>query len=119
MRPDWIEYRRGTDRELLGWIRPEGDGFVIVDLLGRDRSEPIDWLDAEDALENLGISYLADPWELRLDDGTWMRVRIAEVSPAGIRLLGDDYGAASAVGAPRQAFTLPFPAPLERLRPRG
>ncbi|MCI1219872.1 MAG: hypothetical protein LKF99_04985 [Bifidobacterium sp.] len=31
---DWIEYRRDSDHERLGWIMPEGDGFAAIDVLG-------------------------------------------------------------------------------------
>lgn len=42
---DWIEHRRG-DRELLGWMRSQGEGFVVIDLLGREISaEKEDWGD--------------------------------------------------------------------------
>lgn len=118
-RTGWIEHRRGLDGELLGWMRPEGDGFVVVDLLGRDRTAALDWMDAEAALDALGIGYLADIYELRLTDGEgdgggeWLRVRIAEVSPSRIRVKKDDWGA---VGAPQIYYDLPFPAPAS-LRP--
>ena len=55
---DWIEHRRG-DGERLGWMRQEGEKFVPVDLLGRDLSGPLDWLAAEELLEETGIGYLA------------------------------------------------------------
>jgi len=77
---DWIEHRRG-DRELLGWMRPQGEGFVVIDLLGREISDELDWLDAEELLEQRGIGYLADRYELQLDGGHWLLVRIVEVSP--------------------------------------
>nr|WP_199241062.1 hypothetical protein [Naasia lichenicola] len=109
---DWSEHRRGMDRELLGWIRPAGEGFIAVDLLGREASGVLDWLEAEELLDELGISYLADPYELLLDDGDWHRVRLAEVSPQEIRVKKDDWGDMSA----SQLFhSLPFPAP-ETLR---
>jgi hypothetical protein len=108
MNPDWIAHRRGLDGELLGWMRPEGELFVVVDLLGRDRTAAIEWLDAEEALEELGIGYLADPYELLLDSGEWLRVRIAEVSTQEIRVKKDDWGA---IDIPQVMFTLPFPAP--------
>ena len=79
-----IEHRRGTDRELIGWIRPSGDDFVAVDLLGRDVTDEVGWLDAEGALEGLGIGYLADAYELRLDSGEWLPVRVTEVSASSI-----------------------------------
>jgi hypothetical protein len=109
---DWIAHRRG-DGELLGWMRPEGDGFVVVDLLGRDNTAPVDWLAAEEALDALGIGYLADPYELALGDGRALRVRITEVSTERIRLKKDDWGA---IDAPLVEYEVAFPLPAE-LRP--
>jgi hypothetical protein len=109
---DWIEHRR-ADGERVGWMRPEGEGFVPVDLLGRAVSGAVDWLTAEETLDGIGIGYLADLYELRLDDGSWLRVRLAEVSPTRIVAKQDDFGA---VGAPQLYYTLPFPIP-ETLRP--
>jgi hypothetical protein len=115
--PDWIEHRR-PDGEVLGWMRADGEGFRVFDLLGRERTDqPVDWLDAEELLEQLGIGYLADRWTLRLPDGTVRPMRIAEASPRGVTVVGDEYGAASAVGAELDRFRLPFPAP-ESLRPQ-
>lgn len=114
----WIEHRRGGhDRERLGWMRPaepeEGDGFVVIDLLGRAITGVVDWLEAEETLEATGIAYLADPYELLLEDGRWLRVRILEVAPDGIRVKRDDWGA---IGIPLVEYALPFPIPAE-LRP--
>lgn len=112
--PDsWIEHRRGLDGEILGWMNPVGDGFVAVDLLGREVTGVVEWLDAEEALNDLGIGYLADPFELRLETGQWLRVRLAEVSAREIRVQKDDWSDQS---APQVYYTLPFPS-LERLRP--
>ena len=114
---NWIEHRR-PDGEVLGWMMADGDGFRVFDLLGRERTGgPVDWLEAEELLEALGIGYLADRWTLRLADGTERPVRISEASSRGITVVGDEYGAASAVGAVLDRFRLPFPAPQE-LRPR-
>ena len=60
---DWTPHRR-DDGELLGWIRPEGEDWVAVDLLGREASGAVDWLEAEAALEANGLSWLADVWVL-------------------------------------------------------
>jgi hypothetical protein len=109
---DWIEHRR-SDRELVGWIIPRGEDFVVVDLLGRERGGPVDWMTAEEALDELGIGYLADIYLLTLEDGRELRVRIAEVSPSGITVKKDDFGA---VGVPQLYFPLEFPAP-PTLRP--
>lgn len=103
----WIEHRR-PDGECLGWMRPAGDHFIVVDLLGRDMTGPVDWLEAEETLDEAGIGYLADMWALTLDDGQTIRVRLAEVSPLGIRAKLDDFGA---VGAPQLYYDLEFPAP--------
>jgi len=107
---DWIEHRRG-DGERVGWIVPDGDGFGIVDLLGRRIGDgPVDWLEAEETLEALGIGYLAGRYELTTDAAV-RRVRIGEVSTARIVVVADDFGSASAVGADPERFELPFPAP--------
>lgn len=100
----------------MGWMRPEGESFVPVDLLGRDVSAATDWLSAEEQLEERGLGFLAEPYLLELEDGERRRVRITEVSTEGIRLLNDEFGAASAVGAPRIEYTLAWPAPAH-LRP--
>jgi hypothetical protein len=110
---DWIEHRRG-DRERLGWMLPEGEGFVVIDLLGRRRTEALDWFAAEEFLDNLGIGYLADPYELLLDDARWLRVRILEVSTDAIRVKRDDWGA---IDVPLLEYTVDFPIP-ETLRLR-
>lgn len=117
---DWIEHRR-ADGELLGWMLPHGEGFRVFDLLGRERTParadgPLDWLVAEELLDELGIGYLADRWTLRLPDGTERPVRIAEASSRGVTVVADEYGAASAVGADPERFRLPFPV-TDELRP--
>jgi hypothetical protein len=101
----WIEHRRGTDRELVGWIAPEGEDFVAIDLLGRAASAPSDWQAAEECLEDGGIGYLADPYEL-LVDGVWLRVRIVEVSSETVWVKDEDWGA---IDAPGTSYTLAFP----------
>ena len=114
MNPTWIEHRRGMDGERLGWMAPAGDDYIVIDLLGRARTEPVDWLTAEEILDDLGIGYLADPYELRLESGEWLRVRITEVSTEGIRVNKDDWGDMTS-GAPTLSFTVAFP-PGEGLR---
>ncbi|RKT35705.1 hypothetical protein DEU34_0208 [Microbacterium sp. AG1240] len=114
MDADWIEYRRSDDGERVGWIAPEGDGFVAIDLLGRPRTGVVEWIRAEETLDELGIGYLADPHEVRLDDGSWLRVRIAEVSPSGIRVKKDDWGDMT---APQVSYAVDFPVSDDRLRP--
>ena len=114
MDPDWIEHRRAEDRERVGWMKPVGDGFVAIDLLGRARTGVVDWLHGEETLDALGIGYLADPYELRLDSGEWLRVRLAEVSPTGIRVKKDDWGDMS---APQIYYEVSFPVDEQQLHP--
>jgi hypothetical protein len=109
--PDWIEHRR-SDGEHVGWAVPEGNGFFVIDLLGRQRTEaPVDWLEVEETFETLGIGYLSHQYGWRHADGVERRVRIGEVSPSGIVLVADEFGSASVVGAKQEKFELPFPAP--------
>lgn len=112
MSEEWIEHRR-EDGERVGWIRMVGEQFIAVDLLGREVTGEVDWLTAEEALDELGMSFLAAQWWFERSDGRVVRVRITEVSPSGIRIREDDFGAAAAVGAEVQDHALPFPAPKQ------
>lgn len=109
---DWTAHRR-DDGELIGWIRPEGDDWLAVDLLGRDVSGPLDWLDAEAALEDHGIAWLADVWMLEGEAHGAIRVRMVEVTPERVVVKVDDYGD---VSRHSRQVALPWPAPA-RLRP--
>ena len=95
-------------------MQPVEEGFVAIDLLGRRTTEIVDWMRAEQVLDELGLGYLADPYELRLDDGTWLRVRIAEVSPGGIRVKKEDWGD---MNAHQVYYAVQFPVTGEQLRP--
>ncbi|MFC7403732.1 hypothetical protein [Georgenia alba] len=115
---DWIEHRR-EDGERLGWIRPEGEDFVVIDLLGREDPTPRDWLDAEETLEERGLRWLAEPWELELPpddghDGAVRDVRITSVSTDAVTVQTEDYGD---INVEVTIYRLPFPAPAT-LRPR-
>lgn len=121
---DWTPHRR-DDGELLGWIHPAGDDWVAVDVLGQTVSDPIDWLEAEKALEAHGLAWLADPWMLEgAGEGEGegdrpLRVRITEVTPGAgqtgrIVVKIDDFGDVG--GVPARRFELPWPLP-GRLRP--
>jgi len=118
---DWTPHRR-EDGELLGWIRPSGSDWLAVDVLGRELTGAIDWLDAEAALEEHGIGWLADPWILEGEtagSGTEpLRVQIVEVVPEGegrITVKVDDFG--DMQRPPTQRYTLAWPLPA-RLRPQ-
>ncbi|MDQ0614938.1 hypothetical protein QF046_002579 [Microbacterium sp. W4I4] len=115
---DWTPHRR-DDGELLGWIRPDGEDWVAVDVLGRAASDPVDWLDAEAALEAVGLAWLADVWMLEGEAPAPLRVRFVEVTPSTGDAPGrvvvkvDDFG--DMQRPPTERFTLPWPAP-EHLR---
>jgi len=115
---DWTPHRR-DDGELLGWIRPEADAWVAVDILGREASGSVDWLDAEAALEEVGLAWLADVWMLEGEALEPLRVRFVEVTPSDAADAGrvvvkiDDFGDMQRPAT--QQFTLPWPAPA-RLR---
>ena len=104
---DWIEHRRG-DGERLGWMRPAGDGFVAINLLGHPVSGKLDWLSAEELLDDTGIGYLADAYELLWPAEGWIRVRFVEVSTTRIRLKKEDGGA---IGGEVRFYDVEFPLP--------
>ncbi|MFB2572366.1 hypothetical protein [Micrococcus sp. IITD107] len=116
--PDhWIEHHR-EGGERVGWIVPAGADFLAFDALGRQATrEPVDWLTAEEALEELGLRFLGDRFVLDVEGtggsggATARPVRIAEVSTDGITVVTDEFGGASAVGSGAQTIRLPFPAP--------
>ena len=116
---DWTPHRR-DDGELLGWIRPEGEDWVAIDVLGRTASAPVDWLDAEAALDRVGLAWLAETWMLEGEAPEPLRVRFVEVTPSEGAPAGrvvvkvDDFG--DMQRPPAERFTLPWPAPA-RLRP--
>lgn len=113
---NWIEHRRQGDREVVGWIvlgDPGPDDVVAMDRLGRPLWRGTDYGEAEVALEERGIGFLADLWQLTWEDGSVRRVRIVEVGPARVRVKEDDFGD---VTASLTFHDLPFPAPPS-LRP--
>ncbi|GAA4836283.1 hypothetical protein [Garicola koreensis] len=117
MDADWIEHRR-EDGERLGWIRMVGEQFIAVDVLGREITGEVDWLEAEETLDERGLGFLAERWLFDSPVRGTVFVRIVEASPAGVRVREDDFGAAAAAGAEVQDHDLPFPAPAT-LRPGG
>lgn len=107
---DWIEHRRASDRELLGWICPDGEHFVALDRLGRELTGPVDWLSAEEALDSHGLAWLADLWQYTPEGGARERVRIVEVAADRVVVRQDDFGA---IEVTPRTYTLAFPAPSE------
>lgn len=116
MSTERFEHRRREDGELLGWIEERGDGFVAIDRFGRELTGVADWFEAESALEQLGLSYLAERYEYIGEDGRLLAVRIAEVREESVVVKEEDGGA---IGAPQIFYTLPIPVDLTRLRLRS
>lgn len=121
--PDWIPHRRSTDRELVGWVRPAGEEWVAVSLFGSEITGEVDWTEAEEALENTSLAWMAEVWMLERADKPALRVRIVEfspdrivdgaVEPGRIVVKTDDFGA---IDAPTEQITLAWP-PRGALRP--
>mgnify|MGYP007125779100 CR=1 FL=1 len=113
-----VPHRR-DDGELLGWIRPRGEAWAAVDVLGRPVAQG-EWLDLEAALDAVGLEWLADVWMLEDATEQPVRVRILEVTPTDAERPGrivvkvDDFG--DMQRPPTQQFVLPWPLPA-RLRP--
>lgn len=111
---DWTPHHRSSDRELVGWIRPAGEGWVAVSLLGADLTEPGEWLDAEAVLDEADLSWLGEVWMWEQPDAAALRVRLVELTGERVIVQTDDLGA---VDAPVTRFELPWPPP-STLRPR-
>lgn len=109
-----FEHRRQGDGELLGWIEERGEGFVAVDHFGWERTDVVDWFDAESVLDDLGLSYLAERYVYSADDGR-VDVRIAEVREDAVVIKEEDAGA---IGMPQIFYTLTTPVDPEVLRLR-
>lgn len=113
---DWVEHRRSSDREVVGYIAPAGDDVIAMSLLGTPMGEPGDWFDAEELLDQVGLSQLADPWWLSHDDAPDQKVAIVEVDREHVVVAHADF--ALVVGTPRDIGDRQvLPVPTDRLRP--
>ena len=90
--PTWTPHRRQDDEELVGYLVAQGDAVLPVTVFGYPLSEATDIDSARAVLESTGLSSLADPWQLRLDDGQSIRVRIREASADRLVVVPDDFG---------------------------
>ncbi|BDZ44205.1 hypothetical protein [Naasia aerilata] len=84
----WEPYEREDDGEVLGYLEPvDGDLVRPVTVFGHPLADPGDRHDAARRFEALGLSYLAEPWVLRLEDRPDpVRVRILEARPDRLTL---------------------------------
>ncbi|MBE2997594.1 hypothetical protein IDM40_02580 [Nocardiopsis sp. HNM0947] len=89
----WRAHHRDEDGEVLGYLRPEGEGHVPVTPFGHALEGPQSEDEARAALDSRGLTYLADPWLLTLPGREEpVQVRILEVSPRRMRVANADYG---------------------------
>lgn len=112
----WIPHRRG-DGEVIGWLEIVGDDVVAHDLLGQQVTpRGLDWHEAEQALEDRGIGYLAEQHTLTTPYGELVPVRIGEATTEQVTVVEDEFGTASVIGADLETHVLPFPVPRRLLR---
>ncbi len=113
---DWQPHHR-DDGELIGYVVAEENGLVVpVNLVGHPIGDPMDRFAAEELLEDAGLSYLAEPWLLRHDDGTEQRVVIVEVDADHVVVADAQF--ALVVGLPKDmSETVTLTVPTDRLRP--
>ena len=113
---DWEPHHR-DDGELIGYlVEDELDLVVPVNLVGHPIGAAMDRLAAEELLEDAGLSYLAEPWLLRHDDGSEQRVVIVEVDADHVVVTDAQF--ALVVGRPVDMVDrVTLSVPTDRLRP--
>jgi hypothetical protein len=114
---EWEPYHR-EDGELVGYLVVVDETRVTpVNLVGHPIGEAMDRFAAEQLLEDAGLSYLAEPWWLRHDDGTEQRVVIIEIDADHVVLA--DAAFALVMGRPRDMVgdQITLSVPTDRLRP--
>ena len=115
---DWMPHAR-ADGEVVGYVHlAEGGLFQARDLLGRPLGEPDEWAPVEASLDAHSIAWIDGAWTLAHAEGGSRRVRIAEVSPAGVVLVEDRLGAVDGPAPERIALPVPIePGVLEPAPP--
>jgi hypothetical protein len=90
----WLPHHRSEDGELLGFLCPTSAGrYVPVTVFGSPLGEDADADGAQQVLEAVGLSYLADRWLLaRPQHPDPVTVEIVEASPERVRLKNVDFG---------------------------
>lgn len=100
--PVLIPFRRARDGEVAGYLRPVGGSEQVepVTLLGHTLAAPTSRQEAEDLLEERGLTVLSEPWwvlapadlapslDLRQSgvDWTWQRFVIVELNRDVVRI---------------------------------
>jgi hypothetical protein len=116
IRTDWEPHHR-DDGELIGYLQPDERGLVVpINLVGHPIGAAMERFAAEDTLENAGLSYLAEPWLLRHDDGSEQRVVIVEVDADCVVVTDAQF--ALVAGRPTDMIDrVTLSVPTDRLRP--
>jgi hypothetical protein len=114
--PDWEPCHRRDDGELIGYLVPVGDDLVVpATIFGHRLDDPMPVHAAEQTLEDIGLSYLADVWLLRDDDGADQRVVLLEATPEHVVVANAAF--AHVVGQPRDLMERRvLEVPTDRLR---
>jgi hypothetical protein len=111
----WREHRREDDDELLGHIAPTDEAFQARTVFGYPMGAVSGQGKAEQTLESIGLSYLAELWSLSIDGRDEpITVQIVEVTPVKVTVKSVDYGYE---GDYETVFTLDVPILPGRLRP--
>lgn len=103
----WVPVHR-EDGEMVGFVAPEADGWRPLTLFGYPIAEAGDRVGAEEQLQAVGLSYLAEKWELR-DCEDWIAAQLVEASPAGVTVQLVDF----LEHADRYGERLVLPAPVD------
>lgn len=108
----WVPVRR-EDGELIGFLSREPAGWCPRTVFGHPIGQAEDRATAEEHLHAVGMSYLAERWEL-LEGSEWISVELVEVSPSGVTVQLVDMGHPDRYGE-RQRLLAPVDGAL-RLR---
>jgi hypothetical protein len=111
---DWTPCRRPEDGELVGYTSSEGSGVVPLNLFGHPLAGPLDLAGAERVLTERGLSCLAEPWRLKVEDGQEMLVLILSATPDRIVVAESSFGVVDPYG---QRATLDVEQARQRLAP--
>lgn len=107
----WVRVHR-DDGELIGFVAQDESGWRPLTVFGHPIPAAAgdqgvdDQESAEARLHSVGLSYLADKWELR-DGEDWISAQLVEASPAGVTVQlvdffdhADRYGERQRLAAP-------------------
>lgn len=94
------------DGELIGFVSEDATGWRPLTVFGHPIADAGERESAEERLHAVGMSYLADKWEVR-DGQDWISAQLVEASPAGVTVQlvdffdhADRYGERQRLAAP-------------------